>query len=417
MLLVVPTSQIYISLFTSEFKISVAIILVPVLLFLMPEFPVLLTTVLSAPGVFLLRAASQWLTEGTLAGCWQAHAPEMLFYLTYGVLFHFYTKRVNLHPFQMVKALPLVAIDALANFFELLARMELGVFSFHILLRLVVVGVGRMLLTWSVIRVLDYYGFQVLRREDRERYQRLLVMTAALKSEMVWMEKGTTLIESTMNTAYHLYSQLRSAGMDSAVTDTALTIAKDIHEVKKEYYLIMRGISEAMDSDAVQDGMELKDLVTILQRSVERSAKELGKEAVFTSICADQLYLRQYHYLMSVFRNLLNNALEAAGTDRPAHISFAQWSTGTHVCFEVSDDCGGIPPGRIEQIFTPGFSSKINYTTGEINRGLGLTIVKGLVEEELGGTIRVRSHDGGTIFTVRIPKQELEESQDAVLSD
>lgn len=415
--MVVLASQIYISLLTSEFKISVAIVLLPVLLFLSPEFPVLLTAVLSAPGVFLLRSGVQWVATGTFTGSWNAHAPEMLFYVTYGILFYGYVKRVKLRPFGVVKCLPLVGIDAAANFVELLARMGTGAFSLEILFRLVMVGVGRALLAWAAIHVLDYYGFQVLRREDSERYQRLLLMTATLKSEVAWMDKGTALIENTMNTAYRLYSQLRNAGAAPETTNTALMIAKDIHEVKKEYFLIMRGISETLESDTARSGMQMKELIRILGQSVERLAREVGKEVEFSGSCTDDFYTEQHHYLMSIFRNLLNNGVEAADARQTAHLALTQRSEGDVFCFEVADDCGGIPETRIEQIFTPGFSSKINYTTGEINRGLGLTIVKDLVEEKLGGSIGVTSQMGGTVFAIRIPKRELEASQHAVLSD
>ena len=67
----------------------------------------------------------------------------------------------------------------------------------------------------------------------------------------------------------------------------------------------------------------------------------------------------------------------------------------------------GIPPERMEHIFTPGFSSKIDRRTGEINRGLGLSIVKDLVEQTLKGSVTVRSSDGETAFTVRIPTEHL----------
>lgn len=416
-LLVILASQISISLVAVDFQISVAIVLLPMLAFLLPTFPVLPVALLSAPGVFLLRSAMQGISSGTLAGCWQSHAPEMLFYLTYGLLLSAYLKKMPLHPFRALKCVPLIAVDALANFVELLVRLGEGVFRPEILLQLLAVGAGRGVLAWAAIRMLDYYGFQVLRREDAERYQRLLLMTAALKSEVAWMDKGTGLIENTMNSAYHLYSQLRGAKTDPAVTDTALTIAKDIHEVKKEYFLIMRGISEALESESGREGMELGELFSILGRSVQRAAQAAGKEIRFTSACEEKLRTGQHHYLMSIFRNLLNNAVEAAGSGGPHHLSLTERRDGELALFRVSDDCGGIAPERVGQIFDPGFSSKINYATGEINRGLGLAIVKDLVEEKLSGRIAVEPAPGGTVFSVWIPRAVLEGTQDAVLSD
>ena len=66
----------------------------------------------------------------------------------------------------------------------------------------------------------------------------------------------------------------------------------------------------------------------------------------------------------------------------------------------------GIDPEDMEQIFEPGFSTKINYETGEVNRGLGLSLVKDFIELRLGGTIRVTSVPGKTVFTLTIPKEK-----------
>ena len=68
----------------------------------------------------------------------------------------------------------------------------------------------------------------------------------------------------------------------------------------------------------------------------------------------------------------------------------------------------GIAPEYLPTIFEPGFSTKINFETGKVSRGLGLSLVKDIVEEELGGVISVKSQNGCTDFTIRIPRKNLE---------
>ena len=149
--LVVLVSQVSVALLDDGFHISVAVVLFQVLLFLSPELPVLPVTLLAASGVFLLRLAVQLLLGGTLAGCWKAHAPEMLFYLCYGLLFHALFRRKRKQSYRFAFCLPLAAIDALSNLMELLVRMGLRTFSPTLLLQITAVGLVRALLAGIIL--------------------------------------------------------------------------------------------------------------------------------------------------------------------------------------------------------------------------------------------------------------------------
>nr|WP_245352830.1 ATP-binding protein [Clostridium punense] len=113
---------------------------------------------------------------------------------------------------------------------------------------------------------------------------------------------------------------------------------------------------------------------------------------------------------MSIFRNLLINSLDAIGnSDKRKSLSFNHKIKEDHHVFTISDTGCGIEEHSLSLVFSPGFSTKINYTTGEINRGLGLSVVQHIVEEELKGTITLSSEKGkGATFIIYIPKNSLE---------
>jgi len=70
------------------------------------------------------------------------------------------------------------------------------------------------------------------------------------------------------------------------------------------------------------------------------------------------------------------------------------------ITVQVSDNGSGIDPDKIDDIFTPFFSSK-----GQKGTGLGLAVAKKIVEEH-HGQILVSSEPGsGTTFTVNLPIQ------------
>ncbi len=56
--------------------------------------------------------------------------------------------------------------------------------------------------------------------------------------------------------------------------------------------------------------------------------------------------------------------------------------------------------------FEPGFSTKIDYETGKVSRGLGLSLVRDIIESQMGGTIRVQSEEGCTDFIISIPQKK-----------
>ena len=82
-----------------------------------------------------------------------------------------------------------------------------------------------------------------LRAEEQERrYQRLFRMTANLKNELYFLKKDAENIEGIMARAYRLYERLGELDCPEEVRQLALSIARDVHEVKKDNLSIVRGI-------------------------------------------------------------------------------------------------------------------------------------------------------------------------------
>lgn len=80
-----------------------------------------------------------------------------------------------------------------------------------------------------------------------------------------------------------------------------------------------------------------------------------------------------------------------------------------YVLIEVTDTGSGIPPGILDKIFEPFFSTK------EVGKGtgLGLSTVYGIVKQT-GGNILVQSREGeGTTFRVFLPRHEAGEAEEA----
>jgi len=101
--------------------------------------------------------------------------------------------------------------------------------------------------------------------------------------------------------------------------------------------------------------------------------------------------------MSQVVINLVMNATHAMPDGGTLHIGLS--ADNDTVILKVMDSGYGIPPDTISRIFDPFFTTK-DFGKGT---GLGLTVVKGIVDEH-GGSIAVESKEGkGATFTMHMP--------------
>jgi two-component system cell cycle sensor histidine kinase PleC len=114
-------------------------------------------------------------------------------------------------------------------------------------------------------------------------------------------------------------------------------------------------------------------------------------------------------HLRRILENLLSNACRFA--PREGRVSLRAWiksepegaMTGEHLLIAVSDNGVGIPQREIEKIFQPFYQIKGQKVTEKPGMGIGLAVVKELVDLH-NGEIRVEStEDVGSTFEVALP--------------
>ena len=78
-------------------------------------------------------------------------------------------------------------------------------------------------------------------------------------------------------------------------------------------------------------------------------------------------------------------------------------------CLTVEDSGDGIPAAHLGHVFDRFYKADSARTGGHGGSGLGLSIVKAIVERH-GGTIAVASRPGRTAFEIRLPHDVTEAS-------
>lgn len=102
-------------------------------------------------------------------------------------------------------------------------------------------------------------------------------------------------------------------------------------------------------------------------------------------------------YLTRILTNLISNSIQAQDYNRPLIINVDIENIHKKIRINVEDNGVGIEEEKLLKIFEP------NFTTKSSGMGLGLTMVRKMIED-YGGEISVKSEvDKGTIFSIVLP--------------
>lgn len=407
-ILVALASQVNLGLLESEFVVSAGVILFVIFLYHYDGINPILFGFLSGGMIFLLRLSVHQVLYGDAVEIASAYMPETMFYIVYSVFFLLFlenNRKDNLGYIYIV----FIICDFASNLIEVFIRFTILTETniLEIIPTLIIVSVIRSSVVWIVLTALNYYNILVIKREHEDRYKRLLLFASQLKTEMFWVEKNMNNIDNVISKANKLRNTISD---DKDSENLALSIVKDISEIKADNEFVFRGINDIAERQLKDKGMEYEDLNNILFETMIKEAKRSNKEIKFNFDIGENFYTCKHYYLMSVLRNLVMNSVDSImKSQKNSKISLIHNADENRHIFKVSDNGTGIDEEFLKQIFSPGFSTKVDFETGEVNRGLGLSIVKYIVEEHLQGEINVSSKSGvGTTAIVNIPKVSLE---------
>lgn len=135
--------------------------------------------------------------------------------------------------------------------------------------------------------------------------------------------------------------------------------------------------------------------------SVTKLALDIFNEPYIHFICEEDEIIAKVDrtQLIRIVTNLVKNAIQAMINVESPRILVSVVSENDKVKIQVADNGVGIPDEFKDKIYEPKFTTK---TSG---MGLGLGMVRNIIEN-YGGTISFTSQAGkGTVFTVKFPKE------------
>lgn len=407
-LLTVFMGQIYISPFAFGFRLSFAVVALALFLIYFKNYNAILICTFVGILMFLFRASISYVEiEGlTYPEALNLYFPVLAFYIPYGILFSLLEVRQKFYkpiPFM----LSLWVCDSTSNIIEAIIRKSWTDSPFDkVVLAIILMGALRTVFTYFIFWISHYY-VKRFKNDQKEKYFRELVLfTSRLKTELFFLKKSRNDIEDAMTLSHSLYEQSE----DPLIKPELLKIAKDIHEVKKDYSRVISGMESTLNSESVMKYMSIRDILLIIKDNALKVAERKGKH-LDIRIDQDRIFTtREFYPIISILNNLVVNATDAV--DKYGTISITSRYEAKQVCFVVRDDGSGIDPDDLESIFDAGYSTKYDPDTGTMSTGIGLTHVKQIVENYLMGAIKIHSRKGwGTEFVICVPHDRLSEER------
>ncbi len=139
------------------------------------------------------------------------------------------------------------------------------------------------------------------------------------------------------------------------------------------------------------------DIVQGVQQVVELFGAEPNVQILFSSNVSSVDVLMDKDEVTRIFTNLIKNAVQSIPAGKPGRISVTMALQNTEIEISVTDNGSGIPDDVRERIFQPYFTTKTGGT------GLGLAMIKNIIQNT-GGTVRfVDNTSGGTTFIIKLP--------------
>ena len=182
--------------------------------------------------------------------------------------------------------------------------------------------------------------------------------------------------------------------------------------IERQTRHMIRLIDDLLDVTRISQGKirvqsDIVDLLDVVRNCIEDQNSTLEQGGLHLALDVPDQPVRvrgDYTRICQVFGNLLSNAVKFTNSGGTIRVSARTEATTNEAVLEVQDTGIGLDSALIPLLFQP-FSQGANvYTRTNGGLGLGLALVKALVELH-GGSVVARSAgpNQGSQFTVRLP--------------
>ena len=177
-------------------------------------------------------------------------------------------------------------------------------------------------------------------------------------------------------------------------------IGRNAHTLTRQLNNLLY-LQEVRSSQIKHGPVTVYDMVLRLLAELQPKAQEAGVNLEM-SLQPTMIFSGDAMALEQAFRNLVDNAIKF--TPRGGYIRFTLVDDPSRIIVRVEDSGIGIPAEAQEKIFVPFYQVDSSLARPYAGAGLGLAIVRHVVDAH-GGQVTVRSAPGsGSTFTIVLPR-------------
>ena len=204
-------------------------------------------------------------------------------------------------------------------------------------------------------------------------------------------------LRNLLNAAMLSYDMLQT-GRVAVGGSTGLVLGRSLLGLRD---LVDRSLTDVR----LDAGIERRELICVaelideIEIGASLQAQVRGLNFIVSSVDRTVTIAGDRHIVASAVANLLQNAFKF--TRLQGTVSLTVRATADRVLFEIEDECGGLPPGKPEELFRS-FAQRGHDRSG---LGLGLSICRKAAQAS-AGELYVRDLPGkGCVFTLDLPRK------------
>lgn len=218
-------------------------------------------------------------------------------------------------------------------------------------------------------------------------------------------EQNKVWVGLSKETAHQLGTPISSLLAWIEYLKTKYTGDSVLDEIEKDIYRL-QVVTDRFSKIGSKPSPEIRELKNEIQMSVNYLRNRISKKVEFViNFPEHPIYVSLSPSLFSwVLENLIKNAVDAMQGKGEIIFTLTNSIKGDAVYLDITDNGKGIPRSKFKDVFSPG------YTTKERGWGLGLSLVKRIVEDYHSGKIYVKNSelDQGTTFRLELKVENID---------